>query len=106
MNITDAISITELSRLLQKSRPTIYKYITDYEEGNESSIPPAVLRLFHLIDHEDLSHDDIIQYCKTRFGSPDAEILPQARRLIEFIKENQHRIDFERLEKLLRKVID
>ena len=30
MLITDLISITELSRLTKKSRPTIYKYINEY----------------------------------------------------------------------------
>lgn len=104
MNITDAISITELSRLLQKSRPTIYKYITDYQQGNESDVPYAVGELFRLIEDEDLSHDDIIAYCHNRFGSPDAELLPRAKQLIDFIKNNQHRIDFDRMEHYLRKV--
>ena len=34
MKITDMISITELSRLLKKTRPTVYKYVSDFEKGN------------------------------------------------------------------------
>ena len=32
MKVTDLITITELSRIMNKSRPTIYKYISDFEE--------------------------------------------------------------------------
>ena len=34
MQITDIVTITELSKLLGKSRPTVYKYVSDYEAGN------------------------------------------------------------------------
>ena len=33
MKITDRITITELSRMLGKSRPTVYKYIADFERA-------------------------------------------------------------------------
>ena len=106
MNITDAITVTELSRLLQKSRPTIYKYVVDYETGDLDALPASVAELFRQIDEEDLGHDEILAYCAKRFGSPETELIPEAKRVIDYIKANQNRIDFERLEKLLRKVID
>ena len=105
MRITDAITITELARLLQKSRPTIYKYILDYEQGNRDALPPSVAELFRQIDEEDLSYDDILAYCKRRFGAPDEEITAECKHVIDIIRANQHRIDFPKLERFLRKVI-
>ena len=104
MKITDAITITELSRLLQKSRPTVYKYISDYEQNDYEAIPFAVRELFRLIDEEDLSRDDIVSYCKTRFGVSDIPLSADAIKAIDYIKTNQDAIDFHRLEKYLRKV--
>ena len=105
MNITDAITITELSRLLQKSRPTIYKYVLDYESGETDAVPALVKELFRQIEEEDLPKDEIVRYCNTRFGSPDAELDPRAKEAIDFIKANQRRIDFDRLMKLLGKAL-
>ena len=104
MQITDAISITELSRLSQKSRPTIYKYIQDFEQGNVEAIPYLFQELFGKIQDDEISYEQIKEYCATHFGNEEADLLPQTRKAISFLKENQHRIDFEKLEKLLRKV--
>ena len=105
MNVTDAISITELSKLLQKSRPTIYKYITDFEDGNLDAVPYAVRELFRQIEEEDLSHDEILHYCHTRFGEGDIDISPLAKRAMDFIKLHQDEFDYEQLFKLLRKAM-
>ena len=105
MNVTDAITITELSRLLQKSRPTIYKYVVDFEEGNLDAIPYNVKELFRRIEEEDLSHDEILEYCHIRFGAGDSTLSIEAKKAIDFIKDNQDRLDFERLHKLMRKAL-
>ena len=48
MIITDFISITELSRLTKKSRPTIYKYLDDFHLGNYDDIPYSIITLFKM----------------------------------------------------------
>lgn len=105
MQITDAISITELSRLAQKSRPTIYKYIQDFESGNESAVPYVFLELFQRIQEEDISMEEIREYCSLRFGNPEEELTPECKDFIEILKKNQNRIDFPKLERLLRKAM-
>ena len=67
MVITDFISITELSRLTKKSRPTIYKYLNDFNAGNYDDIPYSVIKLFNMA--ETASKAEIIAYCNSTYGS-------------------------------------
>ena len=46
MNIVEVITISELSRLTKKSRPTLYKYINDYENQVYDNIPFNFIKLF------------------------------------------------------------
>ena len=63
MKITDMISITELSRLLKKTRPTVYKYVSDFEKGNLSAIPHSVRKLFSGIQSGKTPKKEIYEYC-------------------------------------------
>ena len=63
MKITDMISITELSRLLKKTRPTVYKYIADFERGNFTALPHSVKKLFQNIQSGKTPKKDIYEYC-------------------------------------------
>ena len=44
------LKITELSDYMQISRPTMYKFIEAYDDGNSSIINKHVLKLFKYID--------------------------------------------------------
>ena len=100
MRVTDVISITELSRLLNKSRPTVYKYINDYENGDLSMVPELVKELFRLIIEEGISREEVESYCDDRFSN----VSYSARQAIEYIKANQDNIDFVALDHYLKKV--
>lgn len=63
MKITDMISITELSRLLKKTRPTVYKYLADFEKGNFSALPHSVKKLFSSIQSGKTPKKEIYEYC-------------------------------------------
>ena len=106
MRICDAITITELSRLLKKSRPTVYKYISDFESGDELSAPQAVCDLFHLITDSEISKAAIQRYCEKRFGEPDVNVSEQCQEIIELLKRYEKRIDLNRIEKAIRKEIE
>ncbi len=71
MKITDVISITELSRLLKKSRPTVYKYVFDFESGNVGQIPHSVKKLFEEIQTGAASKREICEYCTHWFGEAE-----------------------------------
>ena len=65
--ITDTVTITELSRLTNKSRPTIYKWITLYENDNKEELPQVISQLFDMIGNS-VSKKDIYQFCEDRFA--------------------------------------
>lgn len=71
MKITDVISITELSRLLKKSRPTVYKYVFDFESGKYGQIPHSIKKLFEEIQTGAASKREICQYCTHWFGEAE-----------------------------------
>ncbi len=48
------LKITELSDYMQISRPTMYKFIEAYDDGNSSIINKYVLKLFKYIDENPL----------------------------------------------------
>ena len=104
MKIIDAVTISELSRLLNKSRPTVYKYISDFEEGIYDTIPENVKELFRLISEEEISLDEINDFCNKRFGEANKRISVSAKKAIDYIIENQDRIDFVELDEYLKKV--
>ncbi len=68
MRITDIISITELAKLLKKSRPTVYKYISDFECKNYAAVPHSVKKLFQKIQAGDIPKREIYQYCDYWFA--------------------------------------
>ena len=56
------IPITELSSLTRKSRPTIYKYLSLYQEKDYGSVPYAFVTLFKMMDDRSISKKEILDY--------------------------------------------
>lgn len=80
--ITDTVTITELSRLTNKSRPTIYKWLTLYENEKRDEMPQAIARLFDMIVSSG-SKKEIYQFCEDQFVSIDEdENLEEIMRLL------------------------
>ena len=97
MQITDMISITELSRITGKSRPTIYKYISDYQAGED--VPEPFKKLFDGITNR-MSKHDIYEYCEYYFceGSSGEEGLKgdaQLQEVIKLIEDNRNKINLQ-----------
>ena len=58
------ITISELSRLTDLSRPTLYKYVEEYEDEKYNTIPNDIITLFNYIySNEAKTKADIINYC-------------------------------------------
>lgn len=102
MKITDIMSITELSRLTNKSRPTIYKYLWDYENGKTEEIPFSVLELFNEMENG-MAKKDVYDYCARNFVPITYN--EQCKKVIEMILNNSEKINFDKLEKFLTKEI-
>ena len=95
MFITDIISITELSRLTGKSRPTIYKYINDYNIGNYDDIPFSIIELFKM--SSSCSKLDIITYCRKTYGENKQAYDEETEEIIDLIIKNKTRLNIIKL---------
>ena len=64
MAINRKITISELARLIDISRPTLYKYVEEFEKGNYSNIPGELCKLFEFIEQDSVTDKSmIIGYC-------------------------------------------
>ena len=104
MQITDFITITELSKLLGKSRPTVYKYVSDYESGNYSAIPHSVRSLFDKIMSGETSKRGVFEYCDHWFASKarvardnSAAKATSLKDVIKLLKDNERRLDLGKI---------
>lgn len=97
--VLNDFSITELSRLLNKSRPTVYKYITDYKNKNFDSIPNSVKELFDRIE-SGCAMSEVYAYCESNFFKKDINNV-ELKQLIELIVENENIIDLEKLKNFI-----
>lgn len=100
MALKGKITISELSRIINVSRPTLYKYVEEYENDPVfNTIPLKILNLFEFI-YSDKVNDkyDILEYYISNFKTTnDASILDEIKTLI--VSDN----DFK---KKLREFID
>lgn len=110
MKITDMITITELSRLLGKSRPTVYKYISDFEQGDYSSLPHSVKKLFMDIQSGEIPKKGIYEYCEHWFAgeTPTPKQKKQTvtlKEIISTLKKNERKLDLEKLKNYIDEVL-
>ena len=67
------IKITELSQYMKISRPSLYKYLDAYENGNYDIIPMKILEFFKYIEkHRSITKDQIITLAICEFGNSDS----------------------------------
>ncbi len=107
MQITDIITITELARISGKSRPTLYKYINDWQNEIYADIPYLFIQLFSKISSGEFKKADIIYYCNDVFAmgkktSPDTEL----EEIFELIKTNKNKINLSELKRKIQEDIN
>ena len=98
-NMELAFSITELSNLTGKTRPTLYKYVKAYEEGNYDDIPYSFIQLFNLMTKENVKRKEIIDFCEANFKSVDSDM--KVNDVINLIKTNKDKLDLDNLKKII-----
>ena len=111
MQITDIVTITELSKLLGKSRPTVYKYVSDYEAGRYSALPHSVKSLFDKISSGETSKRGVFEYCDHWFaGGVSSEKRTRnkpttLREVIKLLKDNEDKLNFDTIKKYIEEVL-
>lgn len=105
MNPLDHVSITELSRLTGKSRPTLYKYMDCFKRGAYDGIPYTFIRLFEEISDGTFSKEDMIAYCARYFANGATMVVadPQVRDLFEMILANRAKLDIDKIKTAIEK---
>lgn len=85
MLLKGKITISELSRLINFSRPTLYKYLDEYEKKCYDNIPSNVVNLFdYIYSDESYNKNDIIEYCASSFMfSSTNSIIDEVKMLIK-----------------------
>ncbi len=111
MKITDVVSITELSRLLNKSRPTVYKYVSDFENGNHALVPPSVRKLFKEIQAGNAPKRDVYEYCDRWFMPVDKPKKVQEKpitlkEIVKLLKDNERKLDLKKIKEFIEREIE
>lgn len=96
-------SITELSTMTGKTRPTLYKYVNAYEAGSLDEIPFSFIQLFNLISKPNVKRKEVADYCDANFKSVDEDI--KINEIVSLIKNNKSKIDLDNLKKHIEEEI-
>ena len=112
--ITSKITISELARLFNISRPTMYKYIKCYEDGNIDLIPNEIKDMFDFLLNNDIyDKEQIYNYAMNKFDASSKEaILDRIKILLQnnedfkdfmnFIVNETDNIDYKELLNILK----
>ena len=97
------LTITELSNITGKTRPTLYKYINAYTNGDFDDIPYSFIQLLNLMSKPSVKRKEIVDYCEINFKSVDSDI--KINELIALIKNNKDKIDLDNLKRIIEEEI-
>lgn len=98
--INNVITITELSTLTGKSRPTLYKYYANYSNDVKEDIPFSIVKLFDLVSKPNINKKEIIAYCDKTFKGIEDDI--EINEIVNLIKNNKEKIDLKLLKKAIK----
>lgn len=98
-----SFSITELSNLTGKTRPSIYKYLKAYQDCKYDDLPYSFIQLFNLMEKENVTRKEIIEYCENNFKTVDQDI--KVNEIVNLIKSNKDKIDLDNLKKIVEEEI-
>ena len=102
MSVTKYITITELSRLTHKSRPSIYKYVESFELGNYDDIPYSIIELFKMIESGS-NKQLIIDYCNRKFGASSDNSIQD---IVNLLNDNKETLDLDKIKKIIEEEIN
>ena len=89
------IKLTELSEYIKVSRPTLYKYIESYEDGDYESIPGRVVSLFKVMERPDATKEQVISYIISSFNEDDGTDSAEAvRRYLSDPSSSPSKVEF------------
>lgn len=97
------LSITELSTLTGKTRPTLYKYIKSYEDGVYDDVPYTFIQLFNLMSKPNVKRGEVVNFCKSNFMQVDKD--EEINEFIKFLKDNKEKVDLKKVKAMIEEEI-
>ena len=104
MKIELTFSITELSNLTGKTRPTLYKYIKAYENDSFDDLPYSFIKLFDLMSDPNIKRKEIAEYCEANFQAVDSDM--KLNEIVSLIKNNKEKIDLDNLKRVIEEELN
>ena len=112
-NIPNIVTISELSRLIGISRPTLYKYVDEYA-ANSEELEEEFRKLFDFIDSENTFNKiQIYDYINKNFKSSSDALIDKIKLAIvdnqeltetlNYIVDNHDKLDLKNLKTLIEK---
>ncbi|MCQ2753060.1 MAG: hypothetical protein MJ206_02255 [Bacilli bacterium] len=101
--IKQVITITELSSLTGKSRPTLYKYWMNYSNNDKANIPYSIIQLFDLVNKENASKKEIVNFCTKNFSKVNGDM--EIQEIVNLLADNKDKIDLKAIKKAIKEVI-
>jgi len=102
MKIQEILTITELSRLLNKSRPSTYKYISDYQSGNFENIPPLIKELFDSVENGKFNKGNIYEYC---YNFLIVSSKDEIKEIYDLLNKNKEKLNLTKIKEYILKEI-
>ena len=114
--ITSKITISELARLFNISRPTMYKYIKCYENGELDLIPEEIKNMFdYIVNNEIYNKEQIYNHAMNKFDATSKEAIldrikilldnnEDFKELMNIIVTNSDNIDFNEILEYLKEI--
>lgn len=102
-DLSKKINITEISRLTNKTRPSIYKYVNEYTSGLYKDIPHSFVLLFDKISSDE-DMDEIIKFCDLNFKVISSN--DKVNDIILTLKNNYKKLDLEKIHEFIKENIN
>lgn len=99
MKIELTFSITELSSLTGKTRPTLYKYIKAFESNQLDDLPYSFIQLFNLMNKPGVRRKEVVEYCNSNFQSVSDDM--RLNEVIALLKNNKEKINLDSLKNII-----
>lgn len=97
------LTITELSNITGKTRPTIYKYIESYQAGNLDDVPFTFIQLFNLMNKQNVTRKEVMDFCDHNFKKVDDDI--RITEIVTLLSNNVDKVNLDNIKELIEKEI-